>query len=193
MVGKIPKQKAHKKTRISPPNVDNLASRKNVVFSFELLKRNKFFNLDATCVNWSNDLFKMLLDVSKIAKKRIESGEFSSDGSPLRIHNHKDATPPCEIPYDLPLKEFFQIRISKSKGGIHGKFIDNVFYVIWLDPQHNMYPDENHGGLKEIKPPSTCCKERDKELSVLQDQNKELKESSEIWQKLAISYSEEKT
>ncbi len=69
----------------------------------------------------------------------------------------------------------WQIRISKSKGGIHGVFCDNVFYVIWFDPQHNLYPDENHGGLKRIKPPSTCCKDREEIIIQLKNENEKLR------------------
>lgn len=57
-----------------------------------------------------------------------------------------------------------QARISTSQGGIHGFIIGNRFYVVWLDPHHNLYPDERYGGLKIFTPPETCCSYRDVEL-----------------------------
>ncbi len=35
----------------------------------------------------------------------------------------------------------FQFSISKNKWGrVHGYFIDNIFYIVWLDPNHELYP-----------------------------------------------------
>ena len=59
-------------------------------------------------------------------------------------------------------------------------FIDNIFYVLWLDPQHNLYPDKNHGGLVKIQPPSTCCKEREIKINELLIQLEEYKEKEEF-------------
>ncbi len=39
-----------------------------------------------------------------------------------------------------------------------------------------MYPDSRYGGLRIIKPPSTCCKDRDLELEKLSQRNKELED-----------------
>ncbi len=33
--------------------------------------------------------------------------------------------------------------------------------MIWLDPLHNMYPDDRFGGLRKVKPASNCCKDRE--------------------------------
>lgn len=52
--------------------------------------------------------------------------------------------------------------------------IDNIFYVIWLDPLHNMYPDDKYGGLRKVKPHSTCCKDRDEEIIQLKQENEKL-------------------
>ena len=79
----------------------------------------------------------------------------------------------------------WQIRISISKGGIHGIFFDNIFYVIWFDPQHNLYPDKNHGGLKKVIPPSTCCKDRDMEIKQLKEENDRLQKDCEFWEAYA--------
>ncbi|MEX0547436.1 hypothetical protein [Raoultella terrigena] len=37
----------------------------------------------------------------------------------------------------------YQFAISRNEHGrIHGFFIGNVFYVVWLDPNHQLYPGE---------------------------------------------------
>lgn len=46
------------------------------------------------------------------------------------------------------VKRAFEVRIGKGYGRIHGIVWDKVFYVIWFDPAHNLYPDEKFGGVK---------------------------------------------
>jgi len=41
----------------------------------------------------------------------------------------------------LKAKEAWQFELTKSEHGrVHGILVDNVFYVIWLDPKHHLYP-----------------------------------------------------
>lgn len=155
--------------------------REGITFSFEALDKNEFFNLDGTCPNWSSDLFDMLKEVSTHSERDLISGKFRT----YRVHNHEKATCPCAIPEGVELRDCYQIRISKSKGGIHGVFRENVFYVIWLDPLHNMYPDEHYGGLRKVKIPSTCCKDRDEEIAHLKQELDEARHCAEEWKELA--------
>lgn len=175
-MGTIPKQQKKEKARIAPINIADDIRKQKVLFSFESLERNEYFNLDGTCANWSSDLFDTMQKVSRIPVKEIYAGQYSGKNSPFRIHRHENATPPCKVPENISLEDLWQIRISLSKGGIHGMFIDNVFYVMWLDPQHNLYPDKNHGGLVKIIPPSTCCKDRDSTVEELETQLKSTEE-----------------
>lgn len=188
----IPKQEkidSDKKMTIPKPAKIENAEKRKVVFSFMPLAYNEYFNLDAICNNWFNDLLQMLKDVSNIELKRIQAGEFSGKNSTLRIHNHDEIELPCKLPYDIDLDDFWQMRISTSKGGIHGIFYENIFYVIWLDPHHNMYPDDKFGGLKKIKrPPESCCKERDEELKKLNDENLELKKENQYLTNILDEY-----
>ncbi len=154
-----------------------------VTFSFSALERTKHFNLDATCANWSSELFDMLKNVSNFSKTDLISGKLRT----YRVHNHEKASPPDPLPEGVALKDCYQIRISKSKGGIHGVFNESVFYVIWLDPQHNMYPDDRYGGLKIITPPATCCMDRNEIIEELQGQIIQLKEDCKFWENEAAS------
>lgn len=145
-----------------------------ILFSFESIERDEFFNLDGTCANWSSDLFDALKYASEIKISDVYAGKYSGKNSTFRIHQHKNVKNPCSIPHNVSLDEMWQIRISKSKGGIHGVFVENVFFVVWFDPHHNLYPDSNHGGLKKIIPPSTCCKDRDDEIAKVNKENERL-------------------
>lgn len=182
---KIPQAKAKKETRITPKNIEIENKNEKVLFSFEAVEKNEYFNLDGTCQNWAADLFDTMQKVSRIELKDIYAGKYSGKTSPFRIHRHEDAKPPCKLPSNVLLEDMWQIRISISKGGIHGIFSGNVFYVIWFDPQHNLYPDKNHGGLKKVIPPSTCCKDRDMEIEQLKEKNDRLQKECEFWETYA--------
>lgn len=182
---KIPQAKAKKETRITPKNIEIENKHEKVLFSFEAVEKNEYFNLDGTCQNWAADLFDTMQKVSRIALKDIYAGKYSGKTTPFRIHRHEDAKPPCKLPSNILLEDMWQIRISISKGGIHGIFFDNIFYVIWFDPQHNLYPDKNHGGLKKVIPPSTCCKDRDMEIEQLKEENDRLQKDCEFWEAYA--------
>ena len=56
--------------------------------------------------------------------------------------------------------------------------------MIWLDPLHNMYPDDRFGGLRQVKPPGTCCKEREDQISDLQEKIRVLQEENQAYKEL---------
>lgn len=150
-MSRIPTPNSDGHSRI--PKIEEKFEEGCVIFSFRLLEWTEYFGLNGTCNDWALDLFNMFKEVSKLKKSRLFSGEFST----YRVHNHANANPPNKLPDGVDLKNCYQIRIAKSKGGVHGIFVENVFYVIWLDPLHNMYPDDRFGGLRRVDPPKTCC------------------------------------
>jgi len=160
---------------INPRKLKVDAKDRNIVFSFDKLDFNEYFNLDCSCPNWSVDLLNALKDISSIPLKRFKEDPKIRGGT-YRIHSLGSAKPPVDFPHNIDLQSAEQIRFGKSKGGVHGIMIENVFYVIWLDPLHNMYPNERYGGLIGIKPPTTCCGWRDEELIRLSEENKVLNE-----------------
>jgi hypothetical protein len=147
----------------------------NIVFSFEFLDFNEYFNIDCTCPKWSFDLVTMMKDVSSVSQKRFKTDSQFRSGK-FDIHYHGNVKPPIPFPHGIEMDTVEQIRLGKSKGGIHGVLVENIFYVIWLDPLHNLYPDSRYGGLKKIKPPITCCGWRDEELDRLSKENSEYRE-----------------
>lgn len=38
------------------------------------------------------------------------------------------------------LLQAFEISLGKNHGRIHGFILDNIFYIVWVDPAHNLYP-----------------------------------------------------
>ena len=43
---------------------------------------------------------------------------------------------------------------SKSKGRVIGFIVDGVFYIVWLDPYHNLTNSEGYGSVKKYKAPN---------------------------------------
>jgi hypothetical protein len=119
-----------------------LGEESSVSFSFKYLEKNhgKF-----SYVNRKSDYFLTLLtklsDYSSM--KRLE---LLANRSPsIRCHpiewkhtsekgfGFKDEEQLVDTPYQLQLT-------SNRHGRIHGFFIEAVFYVVWLDPDHLLYP-----------------------------------------------------
>ena len=143
---RIPKPNAAADTKVRKPYLPTSGNK--ILFSFEILDRNEYFDIGYNCVEWLGDLLETMRQVSALPKADLFSGKLKT----YRFHNHENAAPPCRVPNGIELKDMHQIRIATSKGGIHGVFVDDVFYVVWLDPMHNLYPDEHHGGLTKITP-----------------------------------------
>ena len=95
-----------------------------IVFSFEILEETEYFSLDGTCNNWPAELFEMMQNISKLTRTELPHVR------KYRVHTHETANPPSPLPEGIELKDCYQMRISKSKGGIHGIFSGNVFYVL---------------------------------------------------------------
>lgn len=175
----IPGQKIGiEKSRIPMPKMPADCADEHLLFSFARLETNEYFNIDCACEKWSVDLFYALNEISKVTVKELRSGAWTK--SPFRFHSHKNAHPPCAMPEDIDLSSFYQIRLGASKGGIHGVLVDNIFYVIWLDPLHNMYPDDRFGGARKIKPGESCCGDNAEKLQLVMEENNQLKEENQI-------------
>lgn len=179
-MGRIPKA-SRQEIPLIPEAKTLHTTNDGIVFSFEALERTEYFNLDGTCQNWSSDMLDMCKEASKLTVTQLRSGAYKT----FRFHSHEGAKCPSPLPDGVELKDVYQMRISTSKGGIHGVLRENCFYVIWLDPLHNMYPDDRYGGLRKIKETSTCCKDRDEEILRLQDELMKVKKDADDWREMA--------
>ncbi|MBU5439319.1 hypothetical protein KQI42_14945 [Tissierella sp. MSJ-40] len=175
-------QKQNKEFPIPEEELEKIKalSDQKLVFSFRFLELNhEAFNLGGTCNRWGNDLFNLFNQLSKITRN-----EFVNE---LREHYRSHTHCWDELDYKYNFDDDFleqiecrQARISTSKGGIHGFIIGNRFYIVWLDPHHNLYPSERHGGLKIFQHPNTCCGDRELEIQELKSRIKEYEELLEI-------------
>lgn len=93
-------------------------------------------------VRYLEVLLRRLRDLSKFTVQEIVNNRSKS----LRCHpiDWQDTTEP--LGFGIPNEDklvvtAYQFQISANEyGRVHGFFRDNVFYIVWLDPDHNLYP-----------------------------------------------------
>lgn len=130
---------------LSKEQLEEIEDRKKreVIFSWRFFDRtHKYFNMGKTDSPWFISLLDCLQDVSRLT---VEEFRQQSERRGLRVHPHNWERASAQ--FDLPEESFeqykencLQFSISKANGRVHGILIDNVFYIVWLDPLHNLYP-----------------------------------------------------
>lgn len=179
-----PKEIPHKvkKYPIEKDVIASLRERANekIIFSFRFLdKEHELFNMGSmekrkipVCSEWFITLLDTLKSVSNIAINELKSQRQHYD-----YHEHDWEKLRVRYNFDndfLEQVECVQIRLSASTGRVHGFVVGNTFYIVWLDPHHNLYPDERYGGEKYYSKPETCFEKLSKENVRLKLENEEL-------------------
>jgi hypothetical protein len=111
-------------------------------FSFPYLQNdNQKFLFNDKDFRYFESLLLRLRDLSKLTVSEIINNRSKS----LRCHliTWTETTEPNG--FGIPNEEqivssAYQFQISSNEHGrVHGFFIENVFYIVWLDPNHNLY------------------------------------------------------
>lgn len=115
--------------------------RRGVSFSYKYFQRDHSkFSVASRKAEYLIALLDRLRDVSSLNAQEL----ISNRSSALRCHSIKwsDTTESCfgfpgeEQLVDTP----YQFSISSNQHGrVHGFFIEEVFYIVWLDPEHKLY------------------------------------------------------
>ncbi|MFP5528723.1 hypothetical protein ACLGL1_09725, partial [Peptococcus simiae] len=84
--------------------------------------------------------------------------------------------------------EFWQFRINKSKGRIIGFIVEGIFYVVWLDPHHNLTDSAGYGGVIKYTPGLSLYEKQEREIDSLKKRvlylEEELKAAEELLDKV---------
>ena len=134
------------------------------LISFELLDReHPYFNcgqLEIICNSWYNDFFIMIKEFTsmpfKIFYLKHQSGKYETHQINFKNANfdfNKIIGTNEVVQYE---ESSYQIRLGKSKGRMHGIFISNVFFIIWMDPHHNLLNVKNYEKARELNPYKIC-------------------------------------
>lgn len=157
-----------------------------ITFSFDFLDRHhELFNMGDNKNNplktengWFLELFDCLNNISKLT--RHELGQHKTyDLHPV---SWKGANVNC--PSDKEQYEWWQFRISKSKGRVIGIFIENCFHIVWLDRYHNLTNSEGYGKEQYYSVPLSLYELKDFELNKAYERIKELEENIDFYEKL---------
>ncbi len=111
-------------------------------FSFKYLQtQNEKFSIRDRDANYFTAFLERLRDLSTLTAQEVKMNRSQS----LRCHPIKwrETTEPngfgianekelVTIPYQFSLS-------SNEHGRVHGFFIEDIFYIVWLDPNHNLY------------------------------------------------------
>ena len=154
-----------KATNLNLPNPATPSSSIQLPFNGKMVEK-QGFSFSFTCFDRSHALFNLggnekdgtvggkwflrLLDCLKsVSGKTVEELRHSTH----ELHPVNWGSANTKPPESSEQAEFWQFRIDKSHGRVIGILIDCVFYVVWLDPYHNLTDSEGYGGIKKFSAP----------------------------------------
>lgn len=162
---------------------ENKSEDKKIKISFQFFDReNKLFNLGEIENGWFIDLIDTLKLLTSITKKQL-FGEYKDKFKPHPYDEEEKLNCKDEMLIN-PQYESWQLRLDKSHGRFHGFFVENTYYIRFLDRWHNMYNDKKYGGIKYKEFPITeydklekKCKEQIIIIENYKEKNDKLKQS----------------
>ncbi|MFN6517993.1 MAG: hypothetical protein RMY29_026390 [Nostoc sp. CreGUA01] len=143
-------KKKIKKTEVAKDGTSGIKSTKlklpqGISFSFKYYQdsHNKFSCSKKEAIYWLT-LLERLKALSSLSAQEL----LVNRSSTLRCHPIKweDTS---ERGFGLPNEEQlvdipYQFSLSSNEHGrVHGFFINEIFYIVWLDPDHLLYPTKN--------------------------------------------------
>lgn len=162
--GDIPNKRSKLPVPIDLNKVDKFS------YSFFYLDRNhRYFNLGGIKDGWFLDLLDCLKEASEKTIPELKTGKF-------KLHPVDWTKTNTPIPSKHSDEEFWQFRLSKGNGRIVGFRIDSVFYIVWLDPHHNLTNSEGYGTCREYDKPRTEYEELIDSNTKLLEENNNLRE-----------------
>ena len=148
------KDKKRIDSRIKPSPDRTIKSGAKSDFLDDLLRFSfKFYDPDHPefhCKDREVEYFQKFLErIKELSREKVSSLTNRKADRALRFH-------PIDFGEDRVSKDGFgvagweeydddawQFSLSKTENGrVHGFLIENVFYVVWLDPRHRLYPKE---------------------------------------------------
>ena len=167
------------------PYNGNVVSEKSFAFSFSCFDReHKLFNLGdkssqdgVVSGNWFLDLIDCFKNVCNCNIYELKTS--AHDLHPIDWEK-TNAAPP----QNYEQLDFKQFRISKSKGRVIGFSIDNVFYIMWFDPHHNLTDSEGYGTVAYHCRPQSEHEKNEQKIKELEEKTAylmdELKAAEEL-------------
>ena len=174
----LPPVSSPPKSDIKLPFGGELYTSEKLVFSFACFDRtHKLFNLGGANkesgmleANWFIDFLDCLKSVSV---KRIN--DLKGKGSVYDLHPVDWKHANAGRPEHAEQCEFWQFRINKSKGRIIGILLSGVFYIVWLDPHHNLTDSDGYGKATYYRPAKSQYEILEEELEMCRSEQERLR------------------
>ena len=141
---------------VTKPQLATAGKERKISFSFAYFKQYRYFGLNGVNASWFASLLDRLKDISDkspdimgdyTARKqyRIHPVEWGQPNIPIQRADLDDV-PKSYLDNDAEYP-ILQFTISKSMGRVAGFFDEesSVFYIVLLDPKHNLQPSKDHG------------------------------------------------
>ena len=187
--------------KLPQPQIDKFGNRRNISipspvqdekneyfkFCFDMFDReHPLFNLGnepkhskAISGEWFISLLDCLKEVSA-----IKIAELKKDTHDLHPVNWKSENINTSKPAGHEQLEYWQFRINKGNGRVIGVKIDNKFYIVWLDPYHNLTNSNGYGKAKYYYRPKTEYELLQERYEHLKIEYAELSKENETFEKL---------
>ena len=158
------------------PHNGQIVTDEVLTFSFTSFDReHQLFNLgsgnkrEPVKSSWFLDLLDCLKIVSSYTIPQFRCSKY-------QLHpvdwNNTNAKPPI----NQEQHEYWQFRINKSKGRVIGIILSGIFYIVWLDPHHNLTDSEGYGKAVYYPRPKSEYEllqekyyDKEREVTVLQE------------------------
>lgn len=160
----------------------NVVTDKSFAFSFACFDRtHELFNLgdntpdSVVSGKWFIELLDCLKNVNNKSWSELFGGIY--DQHPIDWNKTNTKAPDEDLQ-----REYWQFRLNKSKGRVIGFYVrnPNVFYIVWLDPHHNLTNSEGYGKAVYYKSAMSLYEEKEKEILAAYREIKSLKEELAI-------------
>lgn len=135
-----PPSSSNKKISPHPRTFDTQELR----FSFKLIDLcgNPKFSINTCGANYLDAMLQRFCAVSSMTVQEFRACRSSALRShPIRWQNTSEPNGFAHLNDQLQDEDAYQFELSaNAHGRVHGLLLDNTFYVVWLDPNHNLYP-----------------------------------------------------
>ena len=181
----LPKAKVTIEQKRTLPFNGKAVTEESLSFSFACFDRShKLFNLGDNNGAVTGEWFVEMLDCFK----SVSNMKFAEiKGSIHRMHPIDWNKTNTAAPVGSEQHEYWQFRINKSKGRVIGFRIGGVFYVVWLDPHHNLTNSKGYGVVNYYRPALSLYEKKEQELAECKRKCKHLQEELEAAEELLNS------
>jgi hypothetical protein len=137
MEGKI---RANKDLLAEDIKAQEFKEEEEIRFCFKHFKPQKSnFRLNDCEVGFFQNMLGTLKEVSRLRASELLGSH--SDALKTHIIDWNDTSEPegFGLHEQLGDERALQISLGENSGRIHGFFVQNIYFIVWLDPEHNLY------------------------------------------------------